>query len=111
VDVRTFRHLDHGYAVTSHSSQGQTVDHVIVHADTRESVVLLNRRMAYVALSRAREEGMIFTDSKERLTEALARGYDKTMAVESLAESGRHAEQRQELRQEPERGMTFSLSL
>jgi conjugative relaxase-like TrwC/TraI family protein len=107
VDVTKFRHLDHGYAVTSHSSQGQTVDHVIVNADTRENVALLNRRMAYVALSRAREEGMIFTDSKERLTEAFARGYDKTMALESLAESGKHTEQRQERWQET----GFSLSL
>ena len=27
-------HLDHGYAVTSHSSQGQTADRVLIHADT-----------------------------------------------------------------------------
>ena len=27
-------HLDHGYAVTSHSSQGQTADRVLVHVDT-----------------------------------------------------------------------------
>lgn len=27
-------HLDYGYAVTSHSSQGQTADRVLVHADT-----------------------------------------------------------------------------
>jgi hypothetical protein len=54
---------------------------------------------------------MIFTDSKERLTEALTRSYDKSMAVESIAESGWHAEQRQELRQEPERESGFSISL
>jgi conjugative relaxase-like TrwC/TraI family protein len=28
------RHLDYGYAVTSHSSQGQTVDRVLVHVET-----------------------------------------------------------------------------
>jgi ATP-dependent exoDNAse (exonuclease V) alpha subunit len=27
-------YLDHGYAVTSHSSQGQTADRVQVHVDT-----------------------------------------------------------------------------
>ena len=27
-------HLDHGYAVTSHSSQGQTADRVLIHVDT-----------------------------------------------------------------------------
>ena len=27
-------HLDHGYAVTSHSSQGQTADRVLIHVDS-----------------------------------------------------------------------------
>jgi hypothetical protein len=27
-------HLDHGYAVTCHSSQGQTTDRVLIHVDT-----------------------------------------------------------------------------
>jgi len=32
-----FRHLDHGYAVTSYSSQSQTVDRVLINADANES--------------------------------------------------------------------------
>jgi ATP-dependent exoDNAse (exonuclease V) alpha subunit len=28
------RHLDYGYAVTSHSSQGQTAGRVLVHVET-----------------------------------------------------------------------------
>ena len=32
-----YPHLDHGYAVTSHSSQGQTADRVLVHVDTASS--------------------------------------------------------------------------
>jgi ATP-dependent exoDNAse (exonuclease V) alpha subunit len=35
-DPQQFRHIDHGYAVTSHSSQGLTVDRVLINADTRE---------------------------------------------------------------------------
>src|SRR5688500_4657792 len=62
-DPERFRHIDHGYAVTSHSSQGLTVDRVILNADTQESVRLLNDRMAYVALSRARDDALIYTDS------------------------------------------------
>jgi len=39
-------HLDHGYAVTSHSSQGQTADRVLIHADTELGAKdLLNNRM------------------------------------------------------------------
>ncbi len=56
-------HLDYGYAVTSHSSQGQTVNRVLVNMDTRESDVLLNQRMAYVAMSRMRADVKIYTDS------------------------------------------------
>ena len=32
--VQSFPHLDHGYAVTSHSSQGQTAERVLIHVDT-----------------------------------------------------------------------------
>ena len=42
-------HLDYGYAVTSHSSQGQTADRVLVHIDTeRGGERLVNQRLAYV---------------------------------------------------------------
>jgi hypothetical protein len=30
-DPRLHPRLDHGYAVTSHSSPGQTADHVLIH--------------------------------------------------------------------------------
>src|SRR4030081_920954 len=33
-NVTENRHFDHGYAVTSHSSQGLTAERVLVHADT-----------------------------------------------------------------------------
>jgi len=65
VDLRKFRHLDYGYAVTSYSSQGLTFDRVLVNADTRESVRLLNDRTAYVAISRARYDAVIYTDSTQ----------------------------------------------
>src|SRR5713226_5295536 len=34
LDPRKHLHLDHGYAMTSHSSQGQTADRVLIHVDT-----------------------------------------------------------------------------
>jgi ATP-dependent exoDNAse (exonuclease V) alpha subunit len=83
-DTDTFRHIDHGYAVTSHSSQGLTVDRVLLNADTRESVQLLNDRMAYVAVSRAREEALIYTDSAQDLRETFNRGTNKEMALEAM---------------------------
>jgi conjugative relaxase-like TrwC/TraI family protein len=92
-----FRHLDHGYAVTSHSSQGTTVDRVLVNADTRESEMLLNDRMGYVAVSRARENAIIYTNSIEELRSALDRRADKDMAIEAVRETEQH---RQELKGE-----------
>jgi len=82
-DPQQFRHIDHGYAVTSHSSQGLTVDRVLINADTRESFRLLNDRMAYVAVSRAREEALIYTDSTQNLRESLNRATNKEMALEA----------------------------
>ena len=33
-NIREHPHLEYGYAVTSHSSQGATADRVLVHVDT-----------------------------------------------------------------------------
>lgn len=85
-----FRHIDHGYAVTSHSSQGTTVDRVLINADTRESEMLLNDRMGYVAVSRAREDAIIYTNSIEELRSALDRRVDKEMALEATRETAEH---------------------
>ncbi|MCU1264931.1 MAG: conjugative relaxase domain protein [Acidobacteria bacterium] len=86
-DSIQFRHLDHGYAVTSYSAQGKTMDRVLVNAETTETNVLLNQRMAYVAMSRARFDARVYTDSAADLGGALNRPMDKEMALEALKES------------------------
>ena len=77
------RHIDHGYASTSHSAQGATVDRVIVDIDTRLSPELVNRKQFYVSISRARHAVAIFTDDRSRLAPAAARSREKSMALES----------------------------
>jgi ATP-dependent exoDNAse (exonuclease V) alpha subunit len=75
VDVNQHLHLDHGYAVTSHSSQGQTAERVLVHVDTELGAKdLLNNRMAYVAISRGAHDAQLFTNDREKLP--LALGHD-----------------------------------
>lgn len=59
------------------------MDRVLVNADTRESARLLNDRMAYVAVSRARDDALIYTDSAQNLRETLNRGTDKETALEA----------------------------
>ena len=75
LDPREHPHLDHGYAVTSHSSQGQTAERVLIHVDTELAAKdLLNSRMAYVAVSRGAEDAQLYTNDREKLPKAL--GHD-----------------------------------
>jgi hypothetical protein len=74
IDPREHPHLDHGYAVTSHSSQGQTADRVLINIDTELGAKdLINNRMAYVSVSRGAHDAQIFTSDREKLPEALSR--------------------------------------
>jgi ATP-dependent exoDNAse (exonuclease V) alpha subunit len=76
------RHFDHGYAVTSHSSQGLTAERVLVHADTSVHPDLLNSRFAYVSVSRASHEATLFTDDLARVGPQLGADVSKTSALE-----------------------------
>src|SRR6202171_2517149 len=76
------RHLDHGYAVTSHSSQGLTAERVLVHADTSVHPDLLNSRFGYVSISLASHEATLFTDDMAKLSHQLGADVSKTSALE-----------------------------
>ncbi|MHB8384429.1 MAG: MobF family relaxase [Candidatus Binataceae bacterium] len=76
------RHIDHGYASTSHSAQGATVDRVIVDIDTRLSAELVNRKQFYVSISRARKAVAIYTNDRGQLPRALNRSREKSTAIE-----------------------------
>jgi ATP-dependent exoDNAse (exonuclease V) alpha subunit len=58
--------------VTSHSSQGQTAERVLIHVDTELSAKdLLNNRMAYVAVSSGAHDVQLFTNDHEKLPQTL----------------------------------------
>ena len=83
--LEAYPHLDYGYAVTSHSSQGQTADRVLVDVDTAgPGEQLVNRRLAYVAVSRGRYDAQIYTDDKSQLAEALSRDVSHRSAIEPV---------------------------
>jgi hypothetical protein len=83
-------HLDYGYAVTSHSSQGQTADRVLIHVDTDLGAKdLLNSRMAYVAISRGAHDAQIFTNDITALSHELSRDVSHVAALEQAP--GSHA--------------------
>lgn len=57
----TFREFAHGFVVTSHKSQGQTYNHVVVAAERFDA------KAAYVAISRGKFSASIHTPDKEKL--------------------------------------------
>jgi conjugative relaxase-like TrwC/TraI family protein len=85
------RHIDYGYASTSHAAQGATVDRVIVNVDTERGVRLVNRRQFYVSLSRARHDARLYTDSAETLARAVGREQLKATALENLSPAQRRS--------------------
>jgi ATP-dependent exoDNAse (exonuclease V) alpha subunit len=87
IDPAKHPHLNHGYAVTSHSSQGQTAERVLVHVDTELGAKdLLNNRMAYVAVSRGAHDAQLFTNDREKLPIAL--GHDVSHQSAHVPEFG-----------------------
>ena len=76
------RHFDHGYAVTSHSSQGLTTERVLVNADTGVHPDLLNSRFGYVSISRASRDALLFTDDAAKLHCQIGSELSKTSALD-----------------------------
>jgi len=81
-DPAKMRQFDHGYAVTSHSSQGLTAGRVLANIDTEGPRGLINTRLAYVAISRAAEDARIYTNAAADLGKRLATDITKTAAVD-----------------------------
>lgn len=78
-------HLRHAYVQTAHAAQGQTAERVLIHADSR-SANLVDQKMLYVALSRAKSEAIVVTDDKSRVIRAIhERAGEKQTAMEVSA--------------------------
>src|SRR5262249_43432431 len=88
IDLRAYRHLDFGYAVTSRSAQGAIAYRAIFGADTNESSRLLNRCVDYVANSSAVPGTRIYTNSIEELSAALNLKQDKDAALKAVSDIG-----------------------
>ena len=80
-DATEFRQFDHGYAVTSHSSQGLTANRVLINFDLDSHPGLINNRLAYVAISRAAQDARIYTNDANNLGARLASEGNKSAAL------------------------------
>jgi hypothetical protein len=111
-DVNQMRHIDHGYAMTSHSSQGLTAERVLINMDTSTHADLINTRFAYVSVSRASHDVQIYTNDAAALGQRLSSDVTKTSAVDFQQRQEPHhaqqpkepimSDQRQERSQQPE---------
>lgn len=81
-----FRQYSHGYATTSHSAQGRTVERGLVFmAD--EGLVAADLKQAYVSNSRFRESQMIYTTDRVAALDAMRRPGDRKLAMEAVENS------------------------
>jgi len=102
-NARQHPHLDYGYAVTSHSSQGQTADRVLIHVDSEQAHgELLNSRMAYVSVSRAQFDVQMYTNDAKTLGQELSRDVSHPTAIQQ--DTG------QKMGPQPERGPQVDIS-
>jgi conjugative relaxase-like TrwC/TraI family protein len=78
---QAFGHFTHGYAVTSHASQGKTVDRVLL-AVSSASFPAVGQQQFYVSTSRARERVTVYTDDATSLRQAIQKTDPRTAATE-----------------------------
>ena len=79
--AKDYGHLAHGYVVTSHASQGKTVDRVFV-GQSCQSGPASSKEQFYVSCSRGRESVTVYCDDKEALREAVGQSNDRVTATE-----------------------------
>ncbi len=84
-----FGHFTHGYVVTSHASQGKSVDHVLV-GQSSVSFPASSQEQFYVSVSRG-AAATIYTDSKAVLRNAIEQSAERLSASEFMAQRARIA--------------------
>ncbi len=114
LDLTTYRHIDHAYAVTIQKSQGATVEHSILYAQVqpKKGMELVPRdghgesygRMSYnalnVAVTRARFGTRVFTNSIDDLERSVELVDGKSSTL------GKAGEPAREITHEQQRGST-----
>ena len=82
------QHVRHGWVGTVHGSQGATADWSMTHLESFRANTV-DAKSTYVAISRARQHAAIYTDSKEKLADAIeARTGERQAAITSSRPAG-----------------------
>jgi len=80
---KDFGHMAHGYCVTSDSSQGRGVKHVII-AQSAESSAASSIQQFYTSVTRGKSKVTIITDSKKRLLKSVMKDASRVSATEAV---------------------------
>lgn len=80
LDGRHPLHLEHAYASTVHGAQGLSTDRMMMDLNTRS--LTTGKDLYYVALSRARYDVKVYTNSRTELPAAISRDNVKTAALD-----------------------------
>lgn len=95
---KDFGHLAHGYVVTSHASQGKTVDVALI-AMGNESLTAMSAAQFYVSASRARHQTMVYVDDKEAVRDAIRRDDNRMLASDLVRRERKGIKDRLKLHQ------------
>ena len=79
--------LDQGYVVTSHASQGKTIEDVVFVGQSSDSFAASNCQQFYVSASRAKKQVVVYTDDKDALIDAVSESDERLTAMELVAGS------------------------
>jgi ATP-dependent exoDNAse (exonuclease V) alpha subunit len=89
-NLEQHRHVDHGYVMTSHSAQSQTVERCLININSFDPRLrgLLNEVFAYVGASRPEYDLRLFADQASELYRVLSRENEeqKAHSPEQIAE-------------------------
>ena len=86
VVAKDFAHWTHNYVTTSHSSQGKTMDRVLI-AMGEESIPAINAEQFYVSLSRGREKATVYSNlPTDELRQLIQRADYRKAATELMSD-------------------------
>jgi hypothetical protein len=78
-NLSKYQYCDHAYSVTSYKSQGCTLDRVrVLHDQTHKT----NYNEMYVAVTRARQNAVIYTNDFEKLVKQAVKEQEKSSVID-----------------------------
>jgi len=86
---KEFQHFTHAHCMTSHASQGRTVDEVFI-AQPSATFPASDAKQFYVSASRGRDKATFYTDDRAALLEHVSRLGDRQSAMELVGYHEKH---------------------